>query len=149
LAKPLQPCWFNFEPMESPTVGSTSVNHRLPMQTFAQRSMLVVTPRVQPKMVGRTVMDGLCCSSPCPAVPATRPLGPSCANGWPPPTLALPAPITRSDPVVVALRKHFLNRLDFQSCRVLQLPVTSTVTLALIADCRWLAKQASTNRLMQ
>ncbi|KAA1086954.1 hypothetical protein PGT21_017293 [Puccinia graminis f. sp. tritici] len=35
--------------MERPTVGSTSVNHRLPMQTFAQQRMSVVTPRVQPK----------------------------------------------------------------------------------------------------
>ncbi|EFP88204.2 uncharacterized protein PGTG_14288 [Puccinia graminis f. sp. tritici CRL 75-36-700-3] len=48
-SKSLQPCWFNVGLMERPTVGSTSVNHRLPMQTLAQPSMSVVTPSVQPK----------------------------------------------------------------------------------------------------
>jgi hypothetical protein len=92
--------WSNLRRVERPPVGSTSVNHHCWRKRSPNRVCRLWHRGSNPRMVGRTVKDGLCCSGPCPTVPATRLLGPSCANGWPAPALALPAPITRSDPVV-------------------------------------------------
>ncbi|KAA1071091.1 hypothetical protein PGTUg99_013621 [Puccinia graminis f. sp. tritici] len=94
-----QPCWFNVGLMERPTVGSTSVNHQLLMQTFDQPSMSVVTPRVQPKDGWANGNGWALLAGPLSNRSPTPPLGLSCANGQLPPTLVLPAPITRSDPV--------------------------------------------------